>query len=67
MKFKKLNKPLAGELLNCTCNINLHIILKATFETTTHEDFTNYNQTLYAYIIKNALDAYKCNYNDSSA
>jgi hypothetical protein len=56
MKFKKLNKPLVGELLNRTCNMNLHIIKKATFETTKHEDFTNYNKTLYTYIIKSALD-----------
>jgi hypothetical protein len=47
--------------------MNLHIIKKATFETTTHEDFTNYNQALYAYFIKNALDACKHKYNDSSA
>lgn len=36
--------------------MNLHIIKKATFETTEHEDFTNYNQALYTYIIKSALD-----------
>ncbi len=61
MKFKKLNKPLVRELSNCTCNMNLHIIKTATFETTKHEDFTNYNQALYNYAKKNELDAYKHN------